>query len=34
MRLTGRGESAGISQKPQIDVVFYVLGTKYCVEFG
>ena len=33
-RLAGLGESAGISQKPQIDVVFSVLGTKYCVEFG
>ena len=34
MRLVGRGESAGISQKPQIDVVSFVLGTKYCIEFG
>ena len=34
MRLVGRGESAGISQKPQIDVVLCALDTKYCVEFG
>ena len=30
----GRCESAVISQKPQIDVVVYTQGTKYCVEFG
>ena len=34
MRLVRRGESAGISQKPQIDVILSDLGTKYCVEFG